>query len=74
MALEEVLKHESESGFVVEISEQDRDHKDVIKMVVSPRREHETGPHHRDQVEIKESRSTKLALNEKDELVNTFLI
>jgi hypothetical protein len=39
MALEEVLKHEkSESGFVVEISENDADHKEIMKMVLSPPR------------------------------------
>jgi hypothetical protein len=39
MALEEVLKHECESGFVVEISDNDADHKEFIKMVVTPRRD-----------------------------------
>ena len=44
MALEEVLKHESQSGFVVEISESDGDHKDVIKMVIKSRRGKKLNP------------------------------
>ena len=44
MALEEVLKHECESGFVIEISETDAadsaDHKkEFFKMIVTPRRD-----------------------------------
>ncbi len=67
MALEEVLKHECESGFVVEISENDRDRKEFIKMVVSPRRDEIGSP----RVEIKDSRRTgaKQTVNENEDLV-----
>ena len=72
MALEEVLKHECESGFVVEISETDRDHKEFIKMVVSPRRDETGSP----RVEIKDSRrlrtGLKQAFNENEDLVMLF--
>ena len=46
MALEEVLKHEkSESGFVVEISENNGDHKEIMKMVLSPSKRGTVIPH-----------------------------
>jgi hypothetical protein len=70
MALEEVLKHECESGFVVEISENDRDRKEFIKMVVSPRRDEIGSP----RVEIKDSRraGAKQTVNENEDLVMHF--
>ena len=72
MALEEVLKHECDSGFVVEISETDNDHREFLKMVVSPKRDEIGSP----RIEIKDSRklaevAKKLNLDESDEQVQS---